>query len=136
MSQEKEEIDLSNVNRLYTVLLLESEEKHGYQIIKDIEKITGKKPTTSHIYPFLEKLTEKEIVTVEEKGDRGKKVYQLTDEGEEVVKEQIKAFDKILQSAVKGEIEECENCGCQIYSGGFEEDGKTFCCKHCAAAVE
>lgn len=128
------EIDLSNVNRLYTVLLLESGEKHGYQIIKDIEKITGNKPTTSHIYPFLEKLTEKGVATVEEKGDRGKKVYQLTEDGEEIVKEQLDAFDEILQAAVEGEIDECENCGCQIYSGGFEKEDEIYCCTHCAAS--
>lgn len=129
------EIDLSNVNRLYTLLLLESGEKHGYQIIKDIERITGNKPTTSHIYPFLEKLREKDVVSVEEKGDRGKKVYHLTEEGEELVKEQLDSFGEILQSAIEGEIEECENCGCEIYSGGHEDHGKTFCCKHCAASV-
>lgn len=127
------EIDLSNVNRLYTVLLLESGEKHGYQIIKDIENITGNKPTTSHIYPFLEKLTEKGVTSVERKGDRGKKVYHLTEDGKELVKEQLDAFSEILQTAVEGEIEECENCGCEIYSGGYEENGKTFCCTHCAS---
>lgn len=136
MNSEVEEIDLSNVNRLYTVLLLESGEKHGYQLIKDIEKITGKKPTTSHIYPFLEKLTEKEVATVEEKGDRGKKVYNLTEEGEEIVKEQLEAFDKILHTAIEGEVEECSNCGCEIYSGGHEENDEIFCCKHCAEASE
>lgn len=133
MRQEMEELDLSNVNRLYTVLLLESEEKHGYQIIKDIERITGKKPTTSHIYPFLEKLTEKGVATVEEKGSRGKKVYHLTEEGEEIVKKQLDAFGEILNSAIQGKIQECENCGCEIYSGGYEEGGKTFCCQHCAS---
>lgn len=136
MPQETEKLDLSNVNRLYTVLLLESGEKHGYQIIKDIEKITGKKPTTSHIYPFLEKLTEKGLATIEEKGARGKKVYYLTEEGKDIVREQLDAFGEILQTAIEGEIEECENCGCEIYSGGHEESGKTFCCKHCAEAVE
>lgn len=125
-------IDLSNVNRLYTVLLLESGEKHGYQIIKDIEKLTGKRPTTSHIYPFLEKLTEKGVAKVEKKGDRGKKVYHLTEDGEELVKEQLDAFSEILETAVEGEIEECANCNCKIYSNGYEEDGKVFCCKHCA----
>ncbi len=129
-------IDLSNVNRLYTVLLLESGERHGYQIIKDIERITGKKPTTSHIYPFLEKLAEKEVVQVEEKGDRGKKVYRMTEEGEELVREQIDAFGEILHAAIEGEIEECENCGCEIYRGGYEEDGKTYCCEHCAFSKE
>lgn len=134
VNQETEEIDLSNVNRLYAVLLLESGEKHGYRIIKDIENITGNKPTTSHIYPFLEKLTEKGVVTVEEKGDRGKKVYQLTEEGEDLVSEQLDAFGEILNAAIQGEIEECESCGCEIYSGGYQKEGKTYCCKHCASA--
>lgn len=134
MTSEQPDIDLSNVNRLYTVLLLESGEKHGYRIIKDIENITGKKPSTSHIYPFLEKLNEKGVVTVEEKGGRGKKVYSLTEEGEGLVKEQLDAFGEILNAAIEGEIEECENCGCEIYSGGYEENGKIYCCKHCATS--
>ncbi len=129
-----EKINLSNVNRLYTVLLLESGGKHGYQIIKEIERITGNKPTTSHIYPFLEKLAEKGVVTVEERGSRGKKVYQLTEEGEDLVKEQLDAFGEILQTAIQGEIEKCENCGCEIYRGGYEEDGKLYCCEHCASS--
>lgn len=128
------DIDLSNVNRLYTVLLLASEERHGYQIIKDIERITGSKPTTSHIYPFLEELTEKGIVKVEEKGDRGKKVYQLTGEGEKMIKKQLDSFTQIFQAAIDGEIEECENCGCEIYSGGYRDKRNIYCCKHCAEA--
>lgn len=134
MNQATEEIDLSNVNRLYTVLLLESGEKHGYQIIKDIEKITGKKPTTSHIYPFLEKLTKKGVASVEEKGNRGKKVYQLTEDGEDLVKEQLDAFGEMLHTAIQGEINECRHCSCQIYDNGYEEDGKIYCCRHCAEA--
>lgn len=136
MSSGKNEIDLSNVNRLYTVFLLESGEKHGYQLIKDIEKITGKKPSTSHIYPFLEKLTEKGVATAEEKGDRGKKVYNLTDEGEELIKEQLEAFSEIMSSAIEGEIQECNNCDCKIYGEGYEEEGDVFCCKHCAEASQ
>ena len=126
------DLDLSNVNRLYTVFLLESGERHGYQLIRDIESLTGKRPSTSHIYPFLEKLTEKGIAKVEEKGDRGKKVYNLTEDGEELVKEQLEAFSELLSSAVEGEIEECTNCSCKIYSDGYEEDGEIFCCRHCA----
>lgn len=129
----EQEIDLSNVNRLYTVMLLESGERHGYQIIKEIEKITGKKPTTSHIYPFLSKLEEKGLVESKKKGDRGKNVYNLTEDGRKVVREQVEAFGEILSSAIEGEITECSHCGCEIYSGGYEEDGNVFCCKHCAS---
>ena len=130
------EIDLSNVNRLYTIMLLESGERHGYQIIKDIEDLTGKKPSASHIYPFLSKLENKGIVESEEKGARGKKVYNLTDEGRKIVKEQVEAFGEILSSAIEGEITECSHCGCEIYSGGYEENGRVFCCEHCASNTE
>lgn len=129
----EQKIDLSNVNRLYTVMLLESGERHGYQIIKEIEEITGKKPSTSHIYPFLSTLEEKGLVESEKKGDRGKKVYNLTEDGKKVMHEQVEAFSKILSTAIEGEITECSHCGCEIYSGGYEEDGEVFCCKHCAS---
>lgn len=129
----EQKIDLSNVNRLYTVMLLESGERHGYQIIKEIEEITGKKPSTSHIYPFLSTLEEKGLVESEKKGDRGKKVCNLTEDGKKVMHEQVEAFSKILSTAIEGEITECSHCGCEIYSGGYEEDGEVFCCKHCAS---
>ena len=134
MSTENQEIDLSNVNRLYTVLLLESGKRHGYQLIKDIEGITGKKPSTSHIYPFLEKLVDQGLASVEEKEDRRRKVYNLTEEGEKVVSEQLEAFGEILKVAIDGEITECENCSCKIYGDGYEEQGLVYCCKHCAEA--
>ncbi|MCJ7428797.1 MAG: PadR family transcriptional regulator [Candidatus Nanohaloarchaeota archaeon QJJ-5] len=128
------EIDLSNVNRLYTVLLLASGGKHGYQLIKEIENITGTKPTTSHIYPFLDKLAEKGLVEAEKQGNRGKKVYHLTEAGEDLVEEQLNSFGTILEAAIEGEIEECTHCGCEIYKGGYEDAGELFCCEHCAAA--
>lgn len=129
-----DDIDLSNVNRLYTVLLLRSGPRHGYQVITDIEEITGERPTTSHIYPFLQTLADEGMATVEETGDNGKKVYALTEDGKDLVEEQLDAFSQILTTAIEGEIEECENCGCEIYRGGHEEDGDLYCCEHCAAS--
>lgn len=130
------EIDLSNVNRLYTVLLLESGEKHGYQIIKDIERITGKKPTTSHIYPFLEKLKEQGLVELADEGDRDKKVYRLTGEGQELVNDQLESFGEILYAAIEDRVQECSHCDCRIYDGGHESGGEVYCCEHCAEHAE
>ena len=39
-----EDLNISNTTKLYTLLLLETEPKHGYQIIDDLEQITGKDP--------------------------------------------------------------------------------------------
>lgn len=130
---EQEELNISSTVRLYTLLLLETEPRHGYQIIKDLGRITGKEPTTSHIYPFLQELEQKGYVDTEKQGR--KKVYQLTEGGEEFVDSQIDSFAAILDAALQDRIEECEHCDCEIYDGGYEQDGKTYCCEHCAEAA-
>ncbi|MFB6216499.1 MAG: PadR family transcriptional regulator, partial [Candidatus Aenigmatarchaeota archaeon] len=56
------EINLSNVNRLLTVVLLESGERHGYELMDKIEETTGNRPSSSHIYPFLSKLVDKGLL--------------------------------------------------------------------------
>ncbi|MDO8550285.1 MAG: hypothetical protein Q7S39_09070 [Ignavibacteria bacterium] len=30
---------------------------------------------------------------------------------------------------------ECAHCGCKIIGHGVEEDGKIFCCEHCAKEI-
>ncbi len=131
MSEQKE-LDVSNTIRLYTLLLLETEPKHGYRIIKDLKKITGKEPTTSHIYPFLQDLAEEGYVDTRKEGR--KKIYRLTDDGEDFVQEQIDSFATILDAALQDRIEECAHCDCKIYDGGYEENGNVYCCSHCAEA--
>jgi len=125
-----ENLKISNTTKLYTLLLLETEPKHGYQIMDDLEKMTGKRPTTSHIYPFLGELEEREYVNTKKEGR--KKVYELTEEGKEFVSEQIQSFSKILDAALQDKITECAHCDCKIYEDSYEEKGKQFCCKHCA----
>lgn len=126
------EINLSNVNRLYTVLLLKSDERHGYELMDRIEELTGNRPSSSHIYPFLSKLVDKNLV--EERKDGRKKIYSLTEEGEEFAREKVESFGEVIEASVLDQVKECENCGCEIYSGGYEEDGKVYCCEHCASS--
>ncbi|QKQ98365.1 hypothetical protein GKQ38_02450 [Candidatus Nanohaloarchaea archaeon] len=127
------EINLSNVNRLYTVLLLKSDERHGYELMDRIEELTGNRPSSSHIYPFLSKLVDNNLV--EERKDGRKKVYSLTEEGEDFASEKVESFGEVIEASVLDQVEECENCGCEIYSGGYEEDGEIFCCEHCAESA-
>ncbi len=127
-----QELKISNTTKLYTLLLLETEPKHGYQIMDDLERITGKRPTTSHIYPFLQKLGERGYVDTKKEGR--KKVYELTEEGEKFVDDKIKSFSEILDAALQDKITECAHCNCKIYGNAHEENGKAYCCKHCAKA--
>lgn len=128
------EVDLSNVNRLYTVLLLKSCDMHGYQLMEEIEKVTGKKPSSSHIYPFLNKLRENGFAEAREEGERNRKKYSLTPEGQNLVAEQIDSFGEILAAVIEDRVEDCSHCDCEIYGGGYEENGNVYCCKHCAEA--
>ena len=124
-------LNLHHTYRVYTLLLLKTDSRHGYEIIDKIENMTGEKPSTSHIYPFLSKLEEENYVTVE-KGTRGKKTYSLTEDGKELISDQLNSFGEMLEAVIKDEIKACRNCGCEIYNKGHEENGKTYCCKHCA----
>ena len=126
--------NLNNVYRVYTLLLLKTESRHGYEIIDKIEEATGKEPSTSHIYPFLSELEKKDYIT-SEKGSRGKKTYTLTETGEKFVSEQLDSFGEMLHAAIKDEIHECSHCNCQIYDNGYKKDDKIYCCKHCAQSV-
>lgn len=125
-----EEVNLSNVNRLLTVILLESEERHGYELMDRIEKITGERPSSSHIYPFLSKLVDKGLL--EERKEGRKKVYSLTEEGKVFASDKVESFGEVIEASLLDQVHECENCGCEIYSGGYEKEEKVFCCEHCA----
>ncbi len=127
-----EDLKISNTTKLYTLMLLETEPKHGYRIMDDLEQITGDRPTTSHIYPFLGELEERDYV--ETRKDGRKKVYELTEDGEAFVQEQISSFTEILDAALQDKIKECAHCDCKIYGSGHEENDKIYCCPHCAEA--
>lgn len=130
------DVDVSHTARLFTLLLLRQKPRHGYELIKEIGRVTGDEPSTSHVYPFLATLADEGIVEAEETGDRGKTVYTLTDEGEAFVDEQVASIGKLLDAAVEGHLAECAHCGALIYEGGHEHGGKTYCCEHCAAHAD
>lgn len=84
--------------------------KSGYGLMKDIKEFTGHKPSAGSMYPLLDQLLEKKLVTVKEKGRS--KEYSLTAKGRKVVREMHnmhnKCFDDFLHrmkmvSALTGE---------------------------------
>ncbi len=129
------DINVSHTARLYTLLLLRQQPRHGYELIKTIGDITGDEPSTSHIYPFLSTLQDNGLVEEADTGDRGKTVYRLTADGEAFVDDQVASLGKLVDAAIEGRLAECAHCGAIIYEGGYEEGGETYCCKHCAAHV-
>jgi DNA-binding PadR family transcriptional regulator len=67
--------------------LLDDRPMHGYEMIQELEERTGGRwtPSAGSIYPTLQLLEDEGLVTAEEV--EGRKVYSLTDTGEEAVPE-------------------------------------------------
>jgi len=72
--------------KFHTLILLNEKPRYGYEIIKAIERKTGKKPSQGVVYPILHELEKAGFVKakwyVEEKGP-SRKYYYITDTGRE-----------------------------------------------------
>ena len=83
-------IDILGVNmakgllNLWMLKILSEGEVSGYDIIKKVYELTGKKPSTGSIYPLLKSMENKGWITGKKVGS--KIVYEITDSGREVVK--------------------------------------------------
>ncbi len=123
--------------RTLILLSLYKGKRHGYGIMEDVEKITGKKPSAGEVYPFLQRLEKEGYVRVEEDRASRRKMYELTDAGRLLVEDTIERMSGIIEAIVESKLSVCANCGVKIYQGGVEVEVKgrklMFCCEHCAA---
>ena len=131
---------VSDFSRFYILTILYEGPDHGYSILRKFQKRVGKPISPAIVYPFLQQLEEKGLISVksETPGERGKKLYTLTDEGKVFCNRLFSKFAKLVTVSIQPSLDICSHCGCKIYEGGYREviDGKelTFCCIHCAAA--
>ena len=81
--------------RLIVLDLLWQEPRHGYEVIKAVEDLTGGgyAPSPGVIYPTLTYLEETGLVTSEAQGN--KKLYRVTDAGREFMSENESAIEAI-----------------------------------------
>ena len=130
------DIEIKNMVKLFTVLLLSEKGQHGYEIMKEVEKKTGKRVSPGQIYPFLKQLKEYRYVETKGRAEREKQVYYLTLEGKRFVARLSGKFEDMFEIAIKPKLTVCDNCNCEIYKGGYKEriNGKllSFCCENCA----
>ena len=71
----------------------------GYNLMKHIEGVTGKKPSPGSMYPLLKSLKEKDLL--EEKEIGRSKIYALTSKGKKAVREIAQHHQKMLESMEK-----------------------------------
>lgn len=128
-------IKINNMVKFYTLCLLSSGSKHGYDLMKDLEERLDRKISASNVYPFLDILIKNKLIRITKTGKREKKFYELTSEGKNFTKEMFSKFGDLINIAIQPRLRTCP-CGCKIYSGGHSEKikGKImhFCCTHCA----
>jgi|SRR3989344_1626889 len=130
------EIKVTNLIKLYALLLLTKKQMHGYELIKELQKCIGQKISTSHVYPFLKELEKNKLVFHINIGKREKKYYKLTNKGKKFVKSLMERFGSLTEILIKTKLEKCAHCDCEIYKGAYKSKIKgkicTFCCKSCA----
>jgi DNA-binding PadR family transcriptional regulator len=141
MSKKKpENIDefISDFSRFYILTILYEGPTHGYSIISRFKKRVNKEVSPSLVYPFLQQLEEKGLVTHTEEpvGEKERKVFNLTLPGRELCTDLFKRFAELVSIAIEPSLYVCAHCGCKVYEGAYREiinDKETaFCCIHCA----
>ncbi len=133
---------LSDFSQFYILLLLSEGKMHGYGLMKSFKKRTGRTLSAGILYPFLQKLERRGLVSQYDMsvGNRPKLVYALTKKGTEFTGSLFQRFAAMTASAIEPSLETCASCGVRVYGGGHREEinGQmmTFCCSHCAAAFK
>jgi DNA-binding PadR family transcriptional regulator len=133
---------ISDFSRFYILTILYEGPSHGYSIIQKFKKRIGREISPSLVYPFLQELQQKGLVkhSVKRVGRKEKKIYELTEQGDEICRQLFKRFAALVSAAIEPSLEVCANCGCKVYEGGYREalggQEMAFCCKHCAQAYK
>jgi DNA-binding PadR family transcriptional regulator len=133
---------ISDFSRFYILTILYEGPVHGYSIISQFKKRVKKEISPSLVYPFLQQLEDKSLVshTLSHVGDKTKKVFELTDDGKTLCTCLFKRFAELVSIAIEPSLDVCAHCGCKVYEGAYREviENKetAFCCMHCAAAYK
>ena len=139
-----ENIDMfiSDFSRFYILTILYEGPAHGYSIINRFKKRVKKEVSPSLVYPFLQMLEEKGLVTHTHKpvGEKERKIFELTQSGRELCTDLFKRFAELVSIAIEPSLYVCAHCGCKVYEGGYRDviEGRetAFCCIHCAESYK
>jgi len=84
--------------RLVLLHLIAEEPRHGYDLIRQIEEMTGGHyaPSPGIVYPTLTLMAEMDLIG-ETLGEDGKKIYSITERGSARLAEEQEQIDHILE---------------------------------------
>lgn len=140
--EEKEDIKIQTLTKLYTLVLLKSKKEFtGYYILKQLDSDLGKTASPTYIYDFLKILKSegylKDITNLKSKRKQG---YRITPSGIKFVDRIFLRFNNLIEAAIQSKLQICASCGVQLYDNFHVETINdkvlNFCCKHCAKAFK
>lgn len=133
-------VKITNLVKVYALLLLKKRPMHGYEIIKELEAYMLRAISAAHVYPFLRMLQKSKLISLKESGKREKKQYELTKAGNQFAQELIDKFAELVELSITHNIKTCAHCHCKIIEGWHKEKMKgkvlIFCCSRCADAFK
>ena len=138
----KDESHLTNLTKFYLFTVLTKKPMHGYEIIDELGKLLGKKPSPGQIYPLINSLEKKGFLSqkAEYTGKKRKKVYTLTKAGKILSVDLLKRLSGIVEIAIEPNLTSCYHCACKIYMGGYKKKIGSkilnFCCSSCASTTK
>ncbi|MBL4930609.1 PadR family transcriptional regulator [Clostridium paridis] len=98
----KDSIDIGELtDSAFYILSSVIEEKHGYLIMKEIEKFTNNEVVIgpASLYTTLKKLLNAELVELSLETDENKKVYKITDKGRDMLINEIERKKQMIKFA-------------------------------------
>jgi len=93
---------LRGLDKPVMLWLLSRRPRHGYEIIKEFKRLTGRRLKPSIVYPFLHWLEEEGFAVGEwiKDGRRAIKYYSLTSKGENLLNKVREFFNKPLGEVI------------------------------------
>lgn len=94
--------------------ILGREPMHGYEMMKKLNNMKTSKIGQGTLYPALQKLEEYELIKIKEVGGRGRKTYELTCEGKEVMARSCREFSRTFSGIFIDFF--CKSCKAEVVS--------------------
>lgn len=98
----KDSIDIGELtDSAFYILSSVVDEKHGYLIMKTIEKFTNNEVTIgpASLYTTLKKLLAADLVELNRDTDENKKIYKITNKGREMLIKEIERKKQMIKFA-------------------------------------
>ena len=93
---------LRGLDRPLILWLISQGPRHGYELIKEVKRLTGQKLKPGTLYPLLYWLEDEEFVVSEwvKKGRRNLRYYRLTEKGKALLMKVHDLFNKPIRRVI------------------------------------